>query len=422
MRIKEKDILSALPALYTTGQIGKQRRRFQTLIKKFENIYTSEKYYLFSTPGRTELSGNHTDHNHGRVLAASVDLDIIAVAAASATDTISVYSEGYQQPFIVDLASPNSRAEEKGTTSALIRGIAAGFRKHGFKTGGFNACLHSQVLPGSGLSSSAAVEVILATIFNTLFNRDQVKPETLAKIGQFAENEYFGKPCGLMDQMACAVGGIVGIDFKDASKPRVKKIKVDFDKFGYVLIVVNTGGSHADLTADYAAVPAEMKEVARALGKSVCRELNMRQLLSSVGKLRSSLSDRSILRAYHFLTENQRVNDQIRALEKQDFEKFLSLFNDSGASSFRWLQNIYSPKNVKEQGLTLALALTEYFIRQTEKGACRIHGGGFAGTILVLLQRNLVDRYKALIEPVFGKESVSVLSIRNWGTTCLTQR
>jgi len=422
MRTKEKDIFSALPALYATDQIGKQHRRYQTMIKKFENIYTSEKYLLFCTPGRTELSGNHTDHNHGRVLAASVDLDIIAIAAPSATDAISVDSEGYEQPFIVDLASFDSRKEERSTTNALIRGIAAGFRKHGFKTGGFNACLHSQVLPGSGLSSSAAVEVILATIFNTLFNRDQVSPETLAKIGQFAENEYFGKPCGLMDQMACAVGGIVGIDFKDPSKPRVEKIKVDFDNFGYALLVVNTGGSHADLTADYAAVPAEMKEVARAFGKSVCRELNQGQLLSSVGKLRSSLSDRSILRAYHFLTENQRVNDQIKALENQDFGHFLSLFNDSGASSFRWLQNIYSPNNVKEQGLTLALALTEYFFGQTEKGACRVHGGGFAGTILVLLRRNLVDQYKALLEPVFGKDSVSALRIRNWGTTCLTQR
>jgi galactokinase len=422
MKYKEKDILSLLPALYATDQIVKQRRRYQTLVKKFESIYASEKYLLFCTPGRTELSGNHTDHNHGRVLAASVDLDIIAVAAASATDTISVYSEGYEKPFKVDLASFDSRKEERSTTNALIRGVAAGFRKHGFKTAGFNACLHSQVLPGSGLSSSAAVEVILATIFNTLFNGDQVSPETLAKIGQFAENEYFGKPCGLMDQMACAVGGIVGIDFKDPSKPQVKKIKVDFDKFGYALLVVNTGGSHVDLTADYAAVPTEMKEVARAFGKSVCRELNQRQLLSSMGKLRSSLSDRSILRAYHFLTENQRVNDQIRALEKQDFGQFLSLFNDSGASSFRWLQNIYSPNNVKEQGLTLALALTEHFFGQTEKGACRVHGGGFAGTILVLLRRNLVDRYKALIEPVFGKESVSALRIRNRGTTCLTQR
>jgi len=421
MRNKEKDVLSVLPALYSSDQIAKQRRRYQTLINKFENIFRSEKPLSFSTPGRTELSGNHTDHNHGRVLAASVDLDIIAAAAPSDSDVISVFSEGYAEPFLVDLSSLTIRREEKNTTSGLIRGIAAGFQKRGFKTGGFNACLHSQVLPGSGLSSSAAVEVILATIFNKFFNRNQLSPETLAKIGQYAENEYFGKPCGLMDQMACAVGGVIGIDFKDPSKPRVKKIEMDFDQYGYTLLVVNTGGSHVDLTADYAAVPAEMKKVARVLGKSVCRELNLGQLLASMKKLRSGQNDRAILRAYHFLTENQRVKDQIKALVNRDFGQFLSLFEDSGASSFRWLQNIYSPNNVKEQGLTLALALTEHFFGRTEKGACRVHGGGFAGTILVLLRRDLVDRYKALVEPVFGKGSVSALRIRKQGTICLSR-
>jgi galactokinase len=422
MSVGQKDINRIIKLLYQDEQLDQQRSRYEALIKKFKNLFQAENFHLFSTPGRTELGGNHTDHNHGRVLAASINLDMIAAAIPSGTNKISLYSDGYDQSFEIDLNSLEKRIDETGATAALIRGIAAGFKKSGFKTGGFNACIHSQVLPGSGLSSSAAVEILLTTIFNVFFNDNRIAPETLAKIGQYAENEYFGKPCGLMDQMACAIGGIISIDFQMPAEPKVKRIRIDFDRFNYDLLVVNTGGSHADLTADYAAVPEEMKNVARMLGKSVCRDLTLESLISSLSKFRSDLSDRAILRAYHFLGENQRVLNQIKALESDDFKRFLFLLNESGLSSFRWLQNIYSPINFTEQNLTLALALTDHFLSQSDNGACRVHGGGFAGTILVFLPNHLVSDYKTLIEPVFGQGSVSVLRIRQQGTTWLTNK
>jgi galactokinase len=417
---KNTDLTDCIRPLYRYDQIRKQAARYEKLIGKFKAQFQQENYDLFSTPGRTEIGGNHTDHNHGRVLAASIDLDMIAVAAPCAAERITLHSQGYAQPFEIDLSSTVKRANEAGTTAALIRGIAAGFSKNGFKTGGFNACIDSQVLPGSGLSSSAAIEVLLATIFNVFYNKNRVAAEMLAKIGQFAENDYFDKPCGLMDQMACAIGGIISIDFARPANPEVKAINVDFDRFDHALLVVNTGGSHADLTAEYAAVPEEMKQVAAALGKNVCRDLTMETLITAISRLRSQLSDRAVLRAYHFLGENERVLDQIRALESGHFERFLELINQSGLSSFRWLQNVYSAKKISEQSLTLALALTEYFLKRTGKGACRVHGGGFAGTILVFLPPDQIDDYVTLMEPVFGAQSVTVLRIRKQGSIKIT--
>lgn len=398
------------------GTLSYQTNRYNALLRKYSDTFGEEKVQWFSTPGRTELGGNHTDHNHGRVLAASINLDSIALAAVNDQNKVMLYSDGFDQPFIVDLDQLIIVQDERGTTTALIRGIAARLVELGYKIGGFNAWLSSDVLQGSGLSSSASIEVLIGTIFNSFYNQNGIEPVEIAKIGQYAENNYFGKPCGLMDQIACAVGGIVSIDFQDPLMPVVRKVDIDFKSWNYALMVVDTGGNHADLTGDYAAIPDEMKQVASALGKKYCRELNPDDFLSKIGQLRSDLSDRAILRVLHFLEENERVSAEVDALSSGDFKRFLALVRESGDSSFKWLQNIFSPSNINKQGVTLALALSEKYINKQAAGACRIHGGGFAGTILVLLPLNLVDGYKKLIEPVFGKDSIVQLQIRAYGT------
>jgi galactokinase len=333
---------------------------------------------------------------------------------------VELYSEGYDKTFIVNLETLKPVKEEAGTTSALIRGTAAGFRKHGFNIGGFKACITSDVLPGSGLSSSASIEVLIGTIFNHLYNEGKISPVDIAKIGQYAENEFFKKPCGLMDQVACAVGGIVAIDFIDPEEPEIEKINFDFSATGYSLLVVDTGGSHSDLTEDYSSIPAEMKQVAKYFNKDFCRGLDLDSLLKSMKDIRRKMSDRSVLRAIHFIKENERVERQTKALKENNFEKFLNLVNESGNSSYKYLQNIFSSRNVEEQGVSLALALSDLFIKEKGKGASRIHGGGFAGTIQVFLPNDLVDEYKPFISNAFDKDAVKVLSIRNQGTMNLT--
>lgn len=393
--------------------------RFQRLVDQFQQRFDEKNWHCFSTPGRTEIGGNHTDHNHGRVLAGSVNLDSIAVAADSDSKIVTIHSEGYAAPFVVNLEQLEKIPAEKETTSALIRGIAARFRQLGLSTGGFHACITSDVLPGSGLSSSASIEVLIGTIFNYLFNDGKISPQEIAMIGQYAENEYFGKPCGLMDQTTCAVGGIIAIDFENPNKPVVKKVNFDFSLQNYNLLVVNTGGNHADLTDDYASVPREMKSVAKEFNAEVCREINYDEFIKKINVLRHKVGDRAILRAYHFLGDNERVKEQVAALERGDFKKFLSLVNDSGNSSFKWLQNIYTVKNVHEQGMALALAITEHYISAIGAGACRVHGGGFAGTIQVFLPNDAVPEYVKLIESIFGAGTAVALNIRPLGTIYL---
>lgn len=403
------------------SELAKQVSRYQKLVQQYEDTFPGGDYHFFSTPGRTEIGGNHTDHNHGRVLAASVNLDSISVAESNSSERIELVSQGYAEPFVVDLNHLEAVEEERGITTSLIRGIAARFKQLGYNTGGFNAVMSSQVLPGSGLSSSASVEVLIGTIFNYLFNQGKIDPETIAKTGQYAENYFFGKPCGLMDQMACAIGGIISIDFESPENPQVHKVVFDFAAQNYSLLVVDTGGTHADLTDAYAAVPAEMKAVARALGKTVCREITIEQLMGQVPELRKITGDRAILRAFHFLQENERVVRQVQALEMADFSTFLSLVRESGNSSFKWLQNIYSTLNVKEQSIALALALTEDYLRETGEGVCRVHGGGFAGTIQVFMPAGAVSDYCRRMENVFGTGSVLRLSIRHYGAMCLDE-
>jgi galactokinase len=398
--------------------VGEQIDRYGKLLIKFQECFGEVEdtvLYLFSTPGRTEISGNHTDHNHGRVLAAAVNLDAAAAAAKNPTNTIVIYSQGYDSAFEVNLDEAAPKKEEQGTTAALIRGIAVRFRELGYKTGGFNACITCDVQLGSGLSSSAVIEVLIADILNALYNEGKINEDTMAVIGQYAENNYFGKPCGLMDQLACAKGGIVTIDFKVPSNPVVKKVNFDFSRQDFSVLVVDTGGSHAGLTEDYASIPREMKAVAGAIGKKVCRDIDYGDVIRNLKKLRAGVGDRAILRALHFLEENHRVKLQVEALENNDFDLFLKFVRESGNSSLRWLQNCYSVKNTAEQGIPLALMLTKNYIKKTGRGACRVHGGGFAGTIQVFLPKPLLPDYIRLMEPVFGKGCVRVLSIRPTG-------
>ena len=411
----------ALQLLYGNdpGILDKQLKRYSNLADLFRTKFGDLEMQFFSTPGRTEIGGNHTDHNHGRVLAGSINLDSVAIASGNESATVRIHSAGYNDPFEVTLDDLEAKEEEYGTTTSLIRGIAARLKELGYKIEGFNACITSDVLPGSGLSSSASIEVLIGNMFSALFNENQIKPEILAMTGQYAENNFFGKPCGLMDQVACAMGGIVTIDFEDPGQAKIEKVEFDFDAQDYALLVVDTGGTHADLTDDYAAVPAEMKSVALALGGNVCRDISKKDFMAGLKHLRADTGDRAVLRAMHFLGDNQRVADQVQALANGDFQSFLQLVSESGSSSYKRLQNIYTSKSTREQGVALALALTEDYLRDINAGACRVHGGGFAGTIQEFLQNQAVAGFRDLLEPVYGEGSVHVLKIRQPGTVHL---
>lgn len=418
MNIHCKQVQEIFIKLYGNNEeiINYQNERYENLINQFRKKFKQEDINLFSTPGRTEIGGNHTDHNHGKVLAASINLDSIAVASKNSENTVILFSDSYAQPFQVNLDNLKIVENEKGTTNALIRGIAARFIELGYNISGFNACITSDVLQGSGLSSSASIEVLIGTIFNAFYNNYKIKPEVIAAIGQYAENEYFGKPCGLMDQLACAVGGIISIDFLNPKKPKIKKVDFEFSSHNYSLLVVDTKGNHADLTADYAAIPDEMNAIANYFGEGKLRNVGYENFLEQIPSLCLKLGERAVLRAMHFYEENKRVDQQVLALENNDIAKFLYLVMDSGNSSFKWLQNIYSNKDEKQQEISLALALTEQFIKENGSGACRIHGGGFAGTILVLLPKDSVRDYIKFITQFFLPDCVLVLAIRQKGS------
>jgi len=392
-----------------------QRRRYRNLLDKTMRRFAHNELRLFSTPGRVELGGNHTDHNGGKVLAASVHLDSIAMVEPTDDSQVVLYSEGYGEPFRVDLSRLERVQSEEGKTDALIRGIAAHLRKIGFKVGGFRGSIESNVLPGSGLSSSASIEILIATILSQLYNGGRVDTTTLSIVCQYAENQYFGKPCGLMDQIACAAGGIVSIDFRIADKPAIDQVDTSFSEFGYTLAVCNTGGSHADLTPDYAAVPQEMRSVAEAFGKKLCREITPEQLLAEVPRLRSIVGDRAILRCLHFFADNDRVDRQIVALRERDFNSYLDAVRKAGDSSWELLQNNYSPTNLREQGVPLALALSRRFLG--DDGAVRIQGGGFAGTMQAYVPKERFDGYRRYMEDLFGSGSVTQIGVRSAGTT-----
>ena len=377
-------------------------------------LFGKESEAIFSTSGRTELGGNHTDHNMGKVLAGSINLDTIAAVHGTDEKKVTFSSEGY--PTIeVDLNDLAPERSSFGTTSALIKGVAFAMEKRGGNIGGFCANVSSNVFKGSGLSSSAAIEVLVGTIFNSLYNNDRFSTTELAIMGQEAENIHFGKPSGLMDQIACANGGIVGIDFKDPKNPIITPIKIDFADYGYNLVITTTGGNHADLTADYASIPAEMKEIANHFGFSVLREVPEETFMAELKALRTQVgNDRAILRAFHYFKENHRVTDMMSSLEAGDFDSYLALVNESGNSSFRFLQNIYSPNSPFEQGMALALAMTETFL--SGRGASRVQGGGFAGTIEAYVPCDMTQAYFDYMEKVFGEGCCTTLAIRNLPT------
>ena len=389
--------------------------RILAAIDSFEQLFGSDReVMLLSVPGRSEILGNHTDHNKGKVLAAAIDKDIIAIVSANGTDKVNLKSEGYEKD-VVDLSLiENKDAYPKYSSASLILGIAGGFKRSGFAYGGFDGYATSDVLRGSGISSSAAFEVMIGNIFNHLYADGGIPNTEIAKIAQYAENEYFGKPCGLMDQMACAVGGFVYMDFENPKSPEIEPISFSLTDAGYSLCIVNTGGNHADLNEDYASVPAEMKSVAAILGREVLRGVGEAEILENAKAIRDSVGDRALLRAVHFIRENKRVELAREALLNKDLEKFFVNVVASGKSSFEFLQNVYTTKNVKEQGLSLALLMTEGFL-EGKGGAYRVHGGGFAGTIQAYVKLELVSEYTKLLESVFGEGAVMRLGVRLLG-------
>ena len=366
----------------------------------------------FSAPGRTEIGGNHTDHQHGRVLAAAVDLDTVAAAAPNGSRIIRVQSEGY--PLCrVDLDDLAPRQEEVNTTAALIRGIAARFTQLGYSIGGFDAYCRSTVLPGSGLSSSAAFEVLMGTVLNHLFCGGAVTAAEVARIGQYAENVFFSKPCGLMDQTASAVGGLVSIDFADPGSPLIRPVRFDFSACGHALCIIDTRASHADLTDEYAAIPGEMAQVSACFGKEVLCQVSPADFWAALPGLRQSCSHRALLRAIHFFRENERAAAQAEALEAGDFPKFLQLVRESGLSSYCCLQNVIPTGATGSQEVALALALCQQLLQG--RGANRVHGGGFAGTVQAFVPEDLVDTFRAGIDAVLGSGACLVLQIRPEG-------
>lgn len=370
------------------------------------------KRYRFSAPGRTEISGNHTDHQHGCVLAAAVDLETVAEVVLNDRNEIHIQSEGYPA-FSISLEDLKVHPEEVNTTMALVRGVAAAFVQRGAILQGFDASIRSTVLPGSGLSSSAAFEVLIGTILNELFFGKKLNAIEIAQIGQWAENVYFGKPCGLMDQMASSVGGMVYLDFENPSAPVVEKIDFDFSKSGYTLCIIDSGADHADLTDEYAAITAELKQLCDYFGKEYLRQIPENEFLKALPQIRGKVSDRATLRAMHVYAENKRVMAQVAALKAGDIDMFLQLCTESGHSSWMYLQNICPTGAVQHQAVALTLALCDTML--AGKGAYRVHGGGFAGTVQAFVPNEMLDTFKASMEQVLGNGSCHILHIRPIG-------
>ncbi len=393
--------------------LSNQTQRYVDALTHYEELFGDADVQILSAPGRTEVGGNHTDHQHGQVLAASINNDAIAVASPNDSCQVRIQSQGYDM-LTIDLNDLDKKASEEGTSAALIRGVLACTRDKGYRIGGFNAYITSDVLGGSGLSSSAAYETVIGNILSHLYNDGRIDAITIAIIGQYAENVYFGKPCGLMDQMACSVGSLCHIDFSDPAAPMVERIDPDMDAAGYSLCITDTKGSHADLTPDYAAVPAEMKSVAAFFGKEVLREVSEETMLSNIPALRKKLGDRAVLRALHFYDENRRVLQETAALKAGNFAAFLAAVKASGNSSYKFLQNVYTNHDVQHQNVSVALCLSEKILGE-DGGVCRVHGGGFAGTIQAFVRNDKVAEYKQSLDRIFGEGSCVVLKIRKYG-------
>ena len=400
--------------LYSAQDLKEQRERYRKAIDSYREYFggIGDDYRIFSAPGRTEVGGNHTDHNHGKVLAASVNLDVIAIVEPIEAPRIALKSEGFEES-IIEIEDVEVKEQEKNTSEALIRGVVAGFRKNGYRVGGFKAYTTTSVLKGSGLSSSAAFEVLLCSIMNHLYNGGAIGAIKLAQIAQYSENVYFGKPSGMMDQTAASVGGFVAIDFKDIESPIIEKINSDFAGYDHALCIIDTKGSHADLTPEYAAIPAEMQQIAEHFSVQYLRQLCREDIMLNMDILRDDFGDRAVLRALHFFEENERVDKLAYALKSGDFKAFLDSIKESGNSSYKYLQNIFSVNDIKNQGLGIGLNAAEHVLGR--KGACRVHGGGFAGTIQAFVPLDLLKEFKMSMERLFGGGSCYVLTIRKHG-------
>lgn len=409
-----------LGKLYGENAVDENVARYQDVIRSFEKEFGDREVLLFSSPGRTEISGNHTDHNHGKVLAGSINLDCVGVAAKNMSDKVNIVSETFNQSFTIDL-NYLEPSEKKAGTIDLVRGLLQGFKESGYEIGGFDAYITSNVISAAGVSSSASFEMLLCSMLNTFFNEGRMDTVAYAHIGKYSENHYWDKASGLLDQMACAVGGLITIDFYEPQEPVVEKIDFDFGSQNHGLIIVNTGKGHADLSADYSSVPIEMKKVAEFFGKDVCSEVDEKDVIENLAKVREFAGDRAVMRALHFFEENKRVEAEVAALKEGRFEDFLANITASGNSSWKWLQNCYTNSNVQEQGISVALALTELFIAKKQRGACRIHGGGFAGVIMAMLPNDLVDEYVEYIEKALGEGNAYRMSIRPYGAICVNE-
>ncbi|MFD2114187.1 galactokinase [Paenibacillus yanchengensis] len=420
-QIESNSFKAILEKLYTADEqkIAYQVKRYSYLLRTFASTFGEEKVSLFSAPGRTEVGGNHTDHNYGKVLAASINLDAIAAATPCEQRTITIYSEGYPEPFIVHL--DKLEKEDEPSTTTLIKGLVAAFLDFGYEVGGFNAYITSDVVNASGLSSSAAIEMLLCSIINHFYNEGKLDRVTYAKLGQYAENKFWNKPSGLLDQMACAIGGLITIDFNDPEIPQIKYVPSQSLMDQYDMVIVQTGGDHANLTEEYAAVPNEMRQVAEALGKSYLNEVTLDQLLAQLSEIRPQLTDRAILRAVHYLLENERVDVMSEALKMNQFHFFLEKVTESGNSSWKYLQNCYVADKPKDQPITYALTLTEIYLASINEGACRVHGGGFAGVIQAYIPKQHTADFVRYIEDKVGEGTTYIVNIRPYGAVALKE-
>ncbi|MCQ2522096.1 MAG: galactokinase [Lachnospiraceae bacterium] len=389
-----------------------QKTRYVDAIRHFVELFGVEEVAVYSAPGRSEVSGNHTDHQRGHVLAASINLDAVGIVSKTEDNIVHLVS-GDAEPIHIALDHVNVIEEEKGTTAALIRGVAAGLHSAGYAIGGANIYVVSDVLMGSGMSSSAAFECLMGTIMSGLYNEMKVPPVEIAKIGQYAENVYFGKPCGLMDQMACSVGGLIHVNFERPEDPETEKLEFDLNAYDYSLCITDTKGSHANLTDEYAAIPEEMRSIAEYFKKDVLLEICVEDIYNNMGELRKLAGDRAVLRALHFIGENERVQNEVEAIKAGNIARLFELIKESGNSSYKFLQNIYSNKDVRSQNVSLALAVSELVLGN--HGVCRVHGGGFAGTIQAFVENAAVYDYQKRMDGMFGENACRVLKIRKYG-------
>ena len=415
--IKEGKLDEKLKDIYVDGnKLAYQRDRYVESLSEYAKIFANgncdAEVSIYSAPGRSEIGGNHTDHQHGNVLAASINDDALAIVGNKNSDKVRVLSRGYDM-ITIDMDKLEKDDSEEGTTVAIIKGVIYGIKQAGYEIGGFDAYITSDVLSGSGLSSSAAFETIIGTIISGMYNEMKIDAVEIAKLGQYAENVYFGKPCGLMDQMACSVGSLCQIDFKDPENPVIDRVEFDLAAQGYSLCITDTKGSHADLTPDYAAVPFEMKQAAACFGKEVLRDVSKEELMSGINKIRKECGDRAALRALHFVAEDERAVLEAKALKEGDFDEFLKLFKASGDSSFKYLQNVYTNHDVMHQNVSVGLCVSEAVLGNS--GVARVHGGGFAGTMQAFVKNEKVEEYKKAMDELYGEGSCNVLMIRKYG-------